>query len=80
VDPRTCVSGQQLRRCGAARGRHVFNGQATCASRSFVPRATSTTHDGRFATLDAVVAHQDDLKLGLTEQQKRELVEYLESL
>jgi hypothetical protein len=30
---------------------------------------------GRFATLDAVVAHYDDLKLRLTEQQKRELVE-----
>ena len=38
-------------------------------------------HDGRFPTLDAVVSHYDDhLKLKLTPDQKRELVEYLKSL
>jgi hypothetical protein len=38
-------------------------------------------HDGRFATLDAVVNHYDDhFDLSLTPQQKRELVEYLKSL
>jgi mono/diheme cytochrome c family protein len=38
-------------------------------------------HDGRFATLDDVVNHYDEhLKLGLTAQQKRDLVEYLKSL
>ena len=57
----------------------MFNGQATCASCSCVPRA-GFYHDGRFASLDAVVAHYDDLKLGLTKQLKRELVEYLKSL
>jgi mono/diheme cytochrome c family protein len=38
-------------------------------------------HDGRFATLDAVVSHYDrHLSLKLTAEQKRELVEYLKSL
>jgi len=38
-------------------------------------------HDGRFATLDDVVAHYDShLKLGLSTQQKHDLVEYLKSL
>lgn len=38
-------------------------------------------HDGRFPTLEAVVNHYDDhLKLKLTAEQKRELVEYLKSL
>lgn len=38
-------------------------------------------HDGRFASLDDVVNHYDTLRgLKLTEQEKRELVEYLKSL
>ena len=38
-------------------------------------------HDGRFPTLEAVVNHYDDhLKLKLTADQKRELIEYLKSL
>jgi hypothetical protein len=38
-------------------------------------------HDGRFPTLEAVVNHYDNhLKLGLTAEQKRELIEYLESI
>ena len=38
-------------------------------------------HDGRFATLRDVVDHYNDfLKLGLTDQQKADLVEYLKSL
>jgi hypothetical protein len=38
-------------------------------------------HDGRFATLDAVVAHYDTtFSLGLTAAQKTDLVEYLKSL
>jgi hypothetical protein len=38
-------------------------------------------HDGRFATLDDVVAHYDaHFKLGLTPAQKHDLVEYLKSL
>ena len=38
-------------------------------------------HDGRFATLKDVLEHYDGLlKLGLTEQEKRELTEYLKSL
>jgi hypothetical protein len=38
-------------------------------------------HDGRFATLRAVVDHYDSLfALGLSDQQKRELIEYLKSL
>ncbi|HSE40294.1 MAG TPA: hypothetical protein VLH08_05965 [Acidobacteriota bacterium] len=38
-------------------------------------------HDGRFATLVDVVLHYDKhFKLGLTEQEKNELVEYLKSL
>jgi hypothetical protein len=38
-------------------------------------------HDGRFATLDDVVTHYDNhFKLGLSTQQKRDLVEYLKSL
>ncbi len=38
-------------------------------------------HDGRFPTLDAVVNHYDDhLKLKLTADQKRDLIEYLKSL
>jgi len=38
-------------------------------------------HDGRFATLDEVVDHYDaHLKLDLTPQEKRDLVEYLKSL
>jgi mono/diheme cytochrome c family protein len=38
-------------------------------------------HDGRFATLDAVVNHYDThFKLGLNADQKRALVEYLKSL
>ena len=38
-------------------------------------------HDGRFATLGEVVEHYDDhLGLGLTDQEKRELIEYLKSI
>ncbi|MCA1826288.1 MAG: hypothetical protein ABR567_19135 [Myxococcales bacterium] len=38
-------------------------------------------HDGRFATLDDVVAHYDrHFKLGLTQPEKADLVEYLKSL
>jgi hypothetical protein len=38
-------------------------------------------HDGRFATLQDVIEHYDSfLKLALTEQQKKDLVEYLKSL
>lgn len=38
-------------------------------------------HDGRFATLRDVVGHYDSfLKLGLTEQEKNDLIEYLKSL
>jgi len=38
-------------------------------------------HDGRFANLDAVVAHYDEFfKLHLTKNQKQDLVEYLKSL
>jgi hypothetical protein len=38
-------------------------------------------HDGRFATLLDVVNHYNNFKkLGLTEQEKKELVEYLKSL
>src|SRR5688572_15741619 len=38
-------------------------------------------HDGRFATLHDVVEHYDNfMKLSLTEQQRRDLVEYLKSL
>lgn len=38
-------------------------------------------HDGRFATLLDVVRHYDNhFKLGLTDQQKNDLVEYLKSL
>lgn len=38
-------------------------------------------HDGRFASLDEVVDHYDTLRgLKLTEQEKRDLVEYLKSL
>jgi hypothetical protein len=38
-------------------------------------------HDGRFATLDDVVEHYNNhFKLGLSAEQKRDLVEYLKSL
>jgi hypothetical protein len=38
-------------------------------------------HDGRFATLPAVIEHYDSTRrLGLTTQEKGELVEYLKSL
>jgi cytochrome c peroxidase len=38
-------------------------------------------HDGRFATFDDVVNHYDQhFRLGLTAQQKHDLVEYLKSL
>ncbi len=38
-------------------------------------------HDGRFATLAAVIEHYDrNFRLGLTDQEKAELVEYLKSL
>jgi hypothetical protein len=38
-------------------------------------------HDGRFATLNDVIDHYDTLqKLGLTSQEKKELLEYLKSL
>lgn len=38
-------------------------------------------HDGRFQTLDEVVEHYDQhLKLGLVEQEKKDLVEFLKSL
>jgi len=38
-------------------------------------------HDGRFATLRDVVDHYDGfLRLGLTDQEKRDLVQYLLSL
>ncbi|MEX1244523.1 MAG: hypothetical protein WEF99_07035 [Thermoanaerobaculia bacterium] len=38
-------------------------------------------HDGRFASLRDVVDHYDRLrKLSFTEQEKRDLIEYLKSL
>src|SRR5581483_8574499 len=38
-------------------------------------------HDGRFATLKDVFEHYDShFKLGLTDQEKRELTEYLKAL
>ena len=38
-------------------------------------------HDGRFPTLAAVVEHYDrNFRLGLTDQEKRDLVQYLKSL
>ncbi len=38
-------------------------------------------HDGRFATLKDVLAHYDrHFKLGLSDQEKAELIEYLKSL
>jgi hypothetical protein len=38
-------------------------------------------HDGRFATLDAVVDHYDrHFRLKLTAEQKRDLIEYLKSI
>jgi hypothetical protein len=38
-------------------------------------------HDGRFATLDAVVRHYDRIfSLGLTDSERRDLVEYMKSL
>jgi len=38
-------------------------------------------HDGRFATLKEVVDHYDSfLKLGLTDQEKSDLAQYLLSL
>jgi cytochrome c peroxidase len=37
-------------------------------------------HDGRFATLDDVVAHYDAQGLGLTPAEKADLVEFLRSL
>jgi cytochrome c peroxidase len=38
-------------------------------------------HDGRFATLGAVVDHYDRFfELGLTPREKRDLVQYLKSL
>lgn len=38
-------------------------------------------HDGRFETLEDVVEHYDDLQsLGLSDREKRDLVEYLKSL
>jgi hypothetical protein len=38
-------------------------------------------HDGRFATLAAVIEHYDrNFRLGLNEQEKHELAEYLKSL
>ena len=38
-------------------------------------------HDGRFATLEEVVEHYDSfLKLGLSDTQKKELIEYLKSI
>jgi hypothetical protein len=42
---------------------------------------TADDHDGRFPTLEAVVNHYDShLKLKLTADQKRELIEYLKSI
>ena len=47
----------------------------------FVHEKGGFYHDGRFPTLDAVVDHYDEhFKLGLTAQQKHDLVEYLKSL
>ena len=38
-------------------------------------------HDGRFPTLGAIIDHYDALlKLGLNDQEKNDLVEYLKSL
>ncbi|WP_287347583.1 hypothetical protein [Mesorhizobium sp.] len=38
-------------------------------------------HDGRFATLNDVVEHYDGhLGLDLTDQEKRDLIEYLKSI
>jgi len=38
-------------------------------------------HDGRYQTLDEVIEHYDQLlKLGLSTQEKKELVEFLKSL
>jgi hypothetical protein len=56
---------------GAERGKLVFNRKA---SGGFY-------HDGRFPTLGDVVKHYDDfLKLGLSEAETKDLVEYLKSL
>ena len=44
-------------------------------------RATGFYHDGRFATLPDVVNHYDSVfKLRLTEQEKKDLIEYLKSI
>ncbi|WP_307145898.1 hypothetical protein [Rhizobium tibeticum] len=38
-------------------------------------------HDGRFATLDAVIQHYNDhLKLNLTDEERSDLIEYLKSI
>jgi cytochrome c peroxidase len=38
-------------------------------------------HDGRFQTLDEVIIHYDEhMKLGLSAQERKELVEFLKSL
>jgi len=38
-------------------------------------------HDGRFATLGDVIEHYDNnFRLGLTDREKRDLIEYLKSL
>ena len=57
---------------------------ATARRRSGALRRTQKGgfyHDGRFATLGDVVKHYDDfLKLGLSEAETKDLVEYLKSL
>jgi hypothetical protein len=45
------------------------------------PREGGVCHDGRSPTLAAVIEHYDrNFRLGLTSQEKAELVEYLKSL
>jgi hypothetical protein len=53
-----------------------------CEPCSTCRRSTkAASHDGRFATLEDVVKHYDDfLKLKLTDQQKRDLIELLKSI
>ena len=79
----------------AARGEAIFKGKATCAQCHVPPLFTEPGwnrglftrmkggfyHDGRFATLLDVVNHYNNFKrLKLSEQEKRDLVEFLKSL
>ncbi|WP_136415624.1 hypothetical protein [Herbaspirillum sp. ST 5-3] len=67
-------------------GRHVPGRRPVdqCRSEQWFnrrPDAASRWHDGRFATLMDVVEHYNTTKqLALSDQDKRDLVEYLKSL